>query len=99
MSEWLSFKRKITGEFTGVHRSFRNSGNYSRRNRRNYCLLWLTLRIINDAMQVLEKMNISCEIIDVQTLLPFDIDHKILESLKKTNRIVFIDEDVPDRKS
>ncbi|SRR5579871_231263 len=54
-----------------------------------------TLRIINDAMQVLEKMNISCEIIDVQTLLPFDIDHKILESLKKTNRIVFIDEDVP----
>jgi len=33
--------------------------------------------------------------VDVQTLLPFDIHHKILDSLKKTNRIVFIDEDVP----
>ena len=40
-------------------------------------------------------MDISCEIIDVQTLLPFDIHHKILDSLKKTNRIVFVDEDVP----
>jgi len=54
-----------------------------------------TLRIIQDAVTSLEKSNISCEIIDVQTLLPFDIDHTILESLKKTNRIVFIDEDVP----
>jgi pyruvate/2-oxoglutarate/acetoin dehydrogenase E1 component len=44
---------------------------------------------------MLEAFDISCEIIDVQTLLPFDIHHKILESLKKTNRIVFIDEDVP----
>ncbi|HPG12756.1 MAG TPA: transketolase C-terminal domain-containing protein, partial [Chitinophagaceae bacterium] len=35
------------------------------------------------------------EIIDVQTLLPFDIHHKILDSLKKTSRIVFVDEDVP----
>jgi len=43
----------------------------------------------------LEEVNISCEIIDIQTLLPFDIHHKILDSLKKTNRIVFIDEDVP----
>ena len=33
--------------------------------------------------------------VDVQTLLPFDINHQIVESLKKTNRIVFIDEDVP----
>jgi pyruvate/2-oxoglutarate/acetoin dehydrogenase E1 component len=40
-------------------------------------------------------MAISCEIVDVQTLLPFDIHHKILDSLKKTSRIVFIDEDVP----
>ena len=40
-------------------------------------------------------MGISCEVIDVQTLLPFDINHKIVESLKKTNRIVFVDEDVP----
>ena len=53
------------------------------------------LRIIEEATEVLDKLNISCEIIDVQTLLPFDIHHSILESLKKTNRIVFIDEDVP----
>lgn len=53
------------------------------------------LRIIQEAAASLEKHGISCEIIDVQTLLPFDIDHSILESLKKTNRIVFIDEDVP----
>jgi len=43
----------------------------------------------------LEEQGISCEIIDVQTLLPFDSNHSILESLKKTNRIVFVDEDVP----
>ena len=53
------------------------------------------LRIIQDAAAVLEKKGISCEIIDVQTLLPFDIHHHIIDSLKKTNRIVFIDEDVP----
>lgn len=53
------------------------------------------LRIIQDAAQTLEKLGISCEIVDVQTLLPFDINHQILESLKKTNRIVFVDEDVP----
>jgi pyruvate/2-oxoglutarate/acetoin dehydrogenase E1 component/TPP-dependent pyruvate/acetoin dehydrogenase alpha subunit len=54
-----------------------------------------TLRIIQDAVMVLEAQGISCEIVDVQTLLPFDINHTILDSLKKTNRIVFIDEDVP----
>ena len=54
-----------------------------------------TLRIINDAVTMLEVQGISCEIIDVQTLLPFDIHHIILDSLKKTNRIVFVDEDVP----
>ncbi|MGE5518859.1 MAG: thiamine pyrophosphate-dependent enzyme [Candidatus Dadabacteria bacterium] len=54
-----------------------------------------TLRIVMDAVQQLEKENISCEVVDVQTLLPFDINHHILASLKKTNRIVFIDEDVP----
>jgi pyruvate/2-oxoglutarate/acetoin dehydrogenase E1 component/TPP-dependent pyruvate/acetoin dehydrogenase alpha subunit len=54
-----------------------------------------TLRIIQDAANRLAAKNISCEIIDVQTLLPFDINHTILDSLKKTNRIVFIDEDVP----
>ena len=53
------------------------------------------LRIIEEATEVLDKLKISCEIIDVQTLLPFDIHHAILGSLKKTNRIVFIDEDVP----
>ena len=54
-----------------------------------------TLRIIEDAAIRLGDMGIDCEIIDVQTLLPFDIHHQIVESLKKTNRIVFIDEDVP----
>jgi len=54
-----------------------------------------TLRIVQDAVNRLEQQSISCEIIDVQTLLPFDIHHDILKSLKKTNRIVFIDEDVP----
>ncbi|WP_232825948.1 alpha-ketoacid dehydrogenase subunit alpha/beta [Chitinophaga alhagiae] len=54
-----------------------------------------TLRVIEDAMQVLEQQDISCELIDVQTLLPFDIHQSILASLKKTNRILFVDEDVP----
>ena len=54
-----------------------------------------TLRIVLEATETLAKLGISCEVVDVQTLLPFDINHKILESLKKTNRIVFIDEDVP----
>jgi len=54
-----------------------------------------TLRIVEEAAQILEGMKISCEVIDVQTLLPFDINHLVLASLKKTNRIVFIDEDVP----
>jgi len=54
-----------------------------------------TIRIINDAIERLERQNISCELIDVQTLLPFDLNHVILASLKKTNRIIFIDEDVP----
>jgi pyruvate/2-oxoglutarate/acetoin dehydrogenase E1 component/TPP-dependent pyruvate/acetoin dehydrogenase alpha subunit len=54
-----------------------------------------TLRIVQDAVSSLEKQGISCEIADVQTLLPFDLNHIILGSLKKTNRIVFVDEDVP----
>ncbi len=54
-----------------------------------------TLRIVQDAANILSARGISCEIIDVQTLLPFDINHTILDSLKKTNRIAFIDEDVP----
>jgi len=54
-----------------------------------------TLRIIMETAAKLEKENISCEVIDVQTLLPFDINHVIVNSLKKTSRIAFIDEDVP----
>jgi len=54
-----------------------------------------TLRIIQEAAASLAAQGIECEIVDVQTLLPFDREHRILESLKKTNRIVFVDEDVP----
>ena len=54
-----------------------------------------TLRIVQEAADILAKMNIHCEIIDVQTLLPFDVNHSIVTSLKKTNRIIFVDEDVP----
>ena len=54
-----------------------------------------TLRVIEDAMNLLQEEGISCELIDVQTLLPFDINHKIVESIKKTNKVIFIDEDVP----
>ncbi len=54
-----------------------------------------TLRIISEAAERLEIQKISCEIIDVQTLLPFDLKHNIVASLKKTNRILFVDEDVP----
>ncbi|MBS1627428.1 MAG: transketolase [Bacteroidetes bacterium] len=54
-----------------------------------------TLRVIQEATDRLEKQGISCEVIDVQTLLPFDINHNIVQSLKKTNRIIFVDEDVP----
>ena len=54
-----------------------------------------TLRIVQEAAETLAKQNISCEIIDVQTLIPFDINHSIVASLKKTNRIIFVDEDVP----
>ena len=54
-----------------------------------------TLRIVLEATETLDKMGISCEVVDVQTLLPFDINHQIVECLKKTNRIVFVDEDVP----
>lgn len=52
-------------------------------------------RIVMDAAEQLSDVGVSCDIIDVQTLLPFDRYHQIVESLKKTNRIVFADEDVP----
>jgi 2-oxoisovalerate dehydrogenase E1 component len=52
-------------------------------------------RIVMEAAEQLEKAGVSCEVIDVQTLLPFDRHHLILESIRKTNRVVFADEDVP----
>lgn len=53
------------------------------------------VRIAEDALEQLEQFGISAELIDVQTLLPFDIHHMIGRSLKKTSRILFFDEDVP----
>lgn len=52
-------------------------------------------RIAQEACDLLAEHGIRVELIDVQTLLPFDINHSIVESLKSTNRIVFLDEDVP----
>jgi 2-oxoisovalerate dehydrogenase E1 component len=52
-------------------------------------------RIALEAATQLEAFGIAVEIIDVQTLLPFDINHIIVNSLQKTNRIIFVDEDVP----
>lgn len=54
-----------------------------------------TLRIVQDAANQLLQQGVDCEVVDVQTLLPFDVNHGILESLKKTNKILFVDEDVP----
>ena len=51
-------------------------------------------RIADDAIQQLAELGISCELVDVQSLLPFDINHRIVESLKKTNKVIFLDEDV-----
>jgi pyruvate/2-oxoglutarate/acetoin dehydrogenase E1 component/TPP-dependent pyruvate/acetoin dehydrogenase alpha subunit len=52
-------------------------------------------RIAMDAANKLSNVGIEVEIVDAQSLLPFDIHGKIVESLKKTNRVVFLDEDVP----
>jgi len=54
-----------------------------------------TLRIIEEAAEELQNLGISIEVIDPQTLLPFDIDQLCLESLKKTNKLLVVDEDVP----
>jgi len=54
-----------------------------------------TLRLIEDAAVELERVGIDVEIIDVQSLLPFDLDHDIVKSVAKTNRLLVIDEDVP----
>ncbi|MGZ8868344.1 MAG: alpha-ketoacid dehydrogenase subunit alpha/beta [Thermoanaerobaculia bacterium] len=54
-----------------------------------------TLRIVMEAAELLATAGIDAEVIDVQTLLPFDLDGVIAESVKKTSRVAFIDEDVP----
>ena len=53
-----------------------------------------TFNLCEVAAQQLEHMGISVELIDVQTLLPFDIEHMISDSLAKTNRLLIVDEDV-----
>jgi pyruvate/2-oxoglutarate/acetoin dehydrogenase E1 component len=53
------------------------------------------VRIAEDAVAQLLEFNISAELIDIQSFLPFDIHRSIVESLKKTNKVIFFDEDVP----
>lgn len=53
------------------------------------------IRIAQEAIKMLQEHGISVELVDVQTLLPFDINQQIVESVKKTNRLVVLDEDVP----
>ncbi len=53
------------------------------------------VRIAQKAIKKLATKGISVELIDIQTLLPFDLEHRIVESLKKTNSVLFLDEDVP----
>ena len=52
-------------------------------------------RIAMEAVKLLSETDISVDVIDVQTLLPFDLNHSIVESIKKTNRLIILDEDVP----
>lgn len=54
-----------------------------------------TLRLVEQAANELESFGISAEVIDIQSLLPFDINHDIVKSVAKTNRLLVIDEDVP----
>ncbi len=54
-----------------------------------------TWKIVMDAAKELEQLGISAEVIDAQSLLPFDIHHDLSKSLAKTNRLAIIDEDVP----
>ncbi len=56
---------------------------------------WNSHHAIKAARLLAMSKGISAEVIDVQTLLPFDINHVILESVKKTNKVLFVDEDVP----
>ena len=52
-------------------------------------------RLVLEAAELLQRVHIEAEVIDVQSLLPFDRHGAIVASLKKTNRIIFVDEDVP----
>jgi pyruvate/2-oxoglutarate/acetoin dehydrogenase E1 component/TPP-dependent pyruvate/acetoin dehydrogenase alpha subunit len=54
-----------------------------------------TCNVAAQAVQQLQEVGISAELIDVRTLLPFDINHSIVQSLEKTNRLLIVDEDVP----
>lgn len=53
------------------------------------------VRIAEEAVNQLQEFGIDVELIDIQSLLPFDLEHRIVDSLKKTNKILFFDEDVP----
>lgn len=54
-----------------------------------------TLKLVEQAAKELLKIGIDCEIIDIQSLLPFDVKHDIVKSIAKTNRLLIIDEDLP----
>ena len=54
-----------------------------------------TLRLVEQAVLALDKLGISIEIVDVQTLAPFDLSGVCVESLKKTNKLLVVDEDFP----
>jgi len=54
-----------------------------------------TLKLVVRAALELRQFGISCEVIDIQSLMPFDINHDIVKSVQKTNRLMVIDEDVP----
>ncbi|MBP7821457.1 MAG: transketolase [Saprospiraceae bacterium] len=53
------------------------------------------VRVAEEGLKLLEHVGISVELVDIQTLLPFDIEHKCVASLQKTNRLIIMDEDVP----
>jgi pyruvate/2-oxoglutarate/acetoin dehydrogenase E1 component/TPP-dependent pyruvate/acetoin dehydrogenase alpha subunit len=54
-----------------------------------------TLKLVMQAAQELKQFGINCEVIDIQSIMPFDLKHDIVKSVQKTNRLVVIDEDVP----
>ena len=54
-----------------------------------------TLRLVEEAAKELKLLNIQAEVIDIQSLLPFDLNHNIVKSVQKTNRLLIVDEDVP----